>query len=155
MFFTLYRLFYMPWLIDNLHPKIINVNAFLPYGFIKILGEPVSFMQSKTIVSPNFSLDVIIDCCAIEPSILFFSAVMAYPVAVRKKLRILLIVIPLFFTINIIRIISLYYIGAYISFHIMERMHLDIWQGIFILIAIGVFVLWLKNTSKQKTVCNQ
>lgn len=149
IFFFSYRLLYIGFIANTLHPLLIKITAFLPYKILSLFDKQVFLVSNSTIVSPNFSLEVIIDCCAIEPTLIFASAVISFPVAtIKNKFYGLLIVLPIIFTLNLFRIVTLYLSGSYFNLHFMQRMHLDIWQGIFILISAALFFLWLKRSNR-------
>lgn len=150
MFFLFYRLFYIEYLEVHLHPKIIYATAYLPYLFLNAIGANVSFVDGATLLLPGFSLNVIIDCCSIEPMAIFSAAVITYPASLFQKIKGIMVSLPIFFTVNIIRIVSLYFFGTYAGLPTMERMHLGIWQALLLLFSVTLFLFWLNWTSKYK-----
>lgn len=149
LFFMFYKLLYLDVVAENIHPKIIYATAYLPCLIISLFGENVSFISGTTIASPGFSLRVIIDCCSVEPMAIFSAAVIAFPATWKQKLIGITFAIPVFFIINIIRIVSLYYVGAYVSLQAMDRVHLDIWQGLLILFSIVLCFFWIRWAIKN------
>ncbi len=54
----------------------------------------------------------------------------------------------LLFTLNIIRLISLYYAGTY-SQELFELFHIEIWQPVFIICALVMFLLYVGIIRKK------
>ncbi|MBK9249000.1 MAG: hypothetical protein IPM69_13020 [Ignavibacteria bacterium] len=53
------------------------------------------------------------------------------------------------FGINIIRLITLFLTGTYKSEY-FELMHIEIWQALFIILALMLFVVWLSIAERTK-----
>ena len=80
-------------------------------------------------------------CDAIEPFGLFAAAVMASPVGMRVRLVGLGAGAVLFFLVNEVRIVTLYFTGTTFP-EIFEVMHLEVWQALFILFGVTTWVAW-------------
>ena len=72
---------------------------------------------------------------------LFISAVLASPVAFLSKVPGLLIGFLFLMAMNLVRVISLFYIGIYFP-SAFNTAHHDVWQAVFIILSILAWALW-------------
>ena len=141
----------MPVLETYFHPALIGLNTNITKALLALFGENPVIINANTVQTDKFGLKIILDCCALEPMAIFLAFVIAFPSSFRKKLKGIAWAIILIFTLNIIRIVSLYYSGAYIGAKFMEFMHLDIWQVALILFSLILSLLWIKWQPQTKT----
>ena len=83
-------------------------------------------------------------CNGLEAVIILFSAIFAFPAPLKNKL---IGFVAGFFAIqilNLVRIISLYYLGQW-NYTAFEWFHLYLWQALIILDALVVWLIWLRN----------
>lgn len=155
VFLFSYRVLYSDPFIKNLHPFLINLNTKISGTLISWFGEKVALTHS-IIMGDKFSVQIIFDCCAIEPMLIYLSAMVSYPNSIRSKVYGILFGISTLFFLNIVRIISLYYFGAYMGHQTMERMHLDVWQVLIVIISLGLFLYWIQYRSiRPNTITNE
>ena len=76
-----------------------------------------------------------------EPAALFISAVLASPVSWGSRLLAAVVGTALLLTINLIRIISLFLCAVHWR-SAFDVMHLDVWQALFIFLAIFLWAIW-------------
>jgi exosortase/archaeosortase family protein len=76
-----------------------------------------------------------------DPAALFISAVLASPVTLRARLFAAFAGTVLLLFINLIRIISLFLCAVYAKWA-FDVMHLDVWQALFIFLAIFLWAIW-------------
>lgn len=113
-------------------------------GFIlRIFGTKVQ-VSGTVILSPLFSVEVIPACSGIFPTMIFISAVLAYPCKLKEKLIGIFLGIPAIFFVNLIRMVSLFYVGAYFP-QIFEPAHLLFWQALMIIAAVLLWLLWAQK----------
>ncbi|MES9828786.1 MAG: exosortase H [Candidatus Thiodiazotropha sp.] len=96
----------------------------------------------------GFAVSIEAGCNGIEATIILIAAMMAFSTTWLMKL---IGVIAGFLTIqamNIIRIISLYYLGQW-SHILFEWAHLYIWQSLIILDVLIVFLVWLRYLPRE------
>lgn len=152
-FCVLMILFYTFWLSDffelNIHPKIVSANASISSFFLNLLGQQ-TLASNQVVVSPRFSISVSRGCDAIEAMALFGAAMLAFPFKWTKKLTGLFIGIIVLFVLNLVRIISLFLTGVYAP-RAFEIMHVEVWQVVFIFIALALWIFWIRMSLKQKT----
>jgi exosortase H (IPTLxxWG-CTERM-specific) len=83
-------------------------------------------------------------CNGLEAVIILFSAIFAFPAPLKNKL---IGFVAGFFAIqilNLVRIISLYYLGQW-NYAAFEWFHLYLWQALIILDAMVVWLIWLRT----------
>lgn len=130
------------WFMTMAKP-IFTGYAHISSSLLNILGEE-SIANGIEIISPFFSLTIKEGCDAITPMILYSMAILAFPISFRLKWPGLIFGIVALFILNIIRILSLYYVGKYFSYDIFDFMHVDIWQILFLIITIFIWLVWMR-----------
>ncbi len=97
--------------------------------------------EGTLVRSEIFSLEIIAECTAILPIVLFLAAVAATPSSRKTKLWALTWGVPAILLFNLIRLVSLIYLGALMP-TAFETVHLLIWQPLTILFALALWLLW-------------
>ncbi len=126
----------------------LDLNAEVSGSMLRILGEKNVSVLGRSIVG-RAALSIERGCDAIHPSLLFISAVLASPVAFRKKLLGMLIGTVVLMFINLIRILSLYYV-QWLYPAAFDMMHLEVWQFLFIVLALVFWVIWARRAIKPE-----
>ena len=118
--------------------------------FLSLVGmnTTVNTMGSDVILSVDgFSMNIIDECTAAFSSIVYTSAVLAYPTIWKNK-ALGLVGIPILYGLNIIRLSVVAVVG--ISHPDMfEYVHTYLWQAIFIIFVIGIFLLWINRVVRK------
>ena len=52
--------------------------------------------------------------------------------------------------LNVVRIVSLYYSGAYYP-RMFDVLHIDLWQPMFILLPLVLWLMWVRRSLRQGT----
>jgi exosortase/archaeosortase family protein len=108
---------------------------------LNVTGRGVTV--SDTIVSSTqFAFQIVDLCTAIMPMMILTAAVLAFPSTIKEKAIGILVGLAGIFLVNEIRLVSLFFIGIYIP-DIFETAHLLVWQSLMILLAIGLWLLWV------------
>ena len=98
-----------------------------------------------------FHFIVVPECGAIEVMSIFFAAVIAFPTLWRKRLLGVLIGVPIMYCVNIFRLTCLAVIGAYDNGGQWFKLsHEYIWQAIYILFVVVVWLLWIEVIVKGR-----
>jgi exosortase H (IPTLxxWG-CTERM-specific) len=137
-----YCIYLPPYTQEKLITPIATFYAILSGMVLNLFGYDITLF-GDTISSPQFSIAIKKGCDALEPMGLFIAGILAFPALFRKKIIGLLIGLLVIFFLNIVRIISLFITGIH-NYALFEAMHIEIWQVIFILVAIGLWFLWLR-----------
>jgi len=122
----------------------LKANAWTANALLDALGQG-SQLSDVTITSPRFSMAIRRGCDAVEPTWLFCAAVLSYPGSIGRKAVGILTGIVVLQTLNLIRIVSLYFIGVYLP-GIFNTAHLEIWPTVFIIVAIVMMAGWIEWT---------
>lgn len=131
------------------------------HGFMAFTAQVTGIMLNLTgrgvqvidivVTSPQFAFQIVDLCTAIMPMMIFTAAVLAYPSRIKEKVIGLLIGLVGIFLVNQIRLVSLFYIGAYAP-GIFETAHLLVWQSLMILLAIGFWLIWVYKYVRSTAV---
>jgi exosortase/archaeosortase family protein len=135
---------------DRFFPWYLELNARGAARLLALIGQGTK-VSDNLVYSNRFSFTVQRGCDAVEPTVLFLAAVMASPVTWRLRAVGLLSGMTLLAAINLLRLVSLFLTGVYweAAFHVM---HVDVWQAIFIFLALLFWVLWALWAVKRKAV---
>jgi len=137
---------------------LVYYNTIDYFGFLKaIIANALSFTLSlvgikaivhgEDILLGSFSLRIIEECTAVFASLIYVSCVLAYPANLKSKLIGIGFGIPVIQAVNIIRLVVLSITGLYYP-GIFEFVHTYIWQSIFIIFVIAVWLVWLERFVK-------
>lgn len=124
---------------ESIFPFYLRWNAVVSANILS-LTEPNITTQGKTIYGRT-SLTIERGCDAIEPSALFVAGVLAFPAAWRRKVPGILMGTVCLMFLNLVRIISLYYVRLWIPTW-FDFLHVQVWQAAFIFLAILFWILW-------------
>jgi len=88
-------------------------------------------------------------CNGVEALIILFAAIFAFPAPLKNKLMGFAIGFVAIQALNLIRIISLFYLGQWnqVAF---EWFHLYLWQALIILDALVVWLVWLRTLPQAR-----
>jgi exosortase/archaeosortase family protein len=122
-------------------------HAFMAYtaqvtGFLLDLTGRDTTVRDTVVSSRQFAFQIVDLCTAIMPMMILTAAIVAFPSRIKEKAFGLLIGLAGIFVVNEIRLISLFYIGIYLP-DIFETAHLLVWQSLMILVAIGLWLIWV------------
>lgn len=133
---------------DVLAQPLLNLYANISNWFLIILGQGTR-ASSESIFSSEFSIQIKKGCDAIAPMILYTLSILFFPVKWKHKPKGILIGILLLFSLNIVRIVTLYLTGKYIP-SIFDMMHTDIWQILFIVFTLYLWLIWLRKVNTEE-----
>jgi exosortase/archaeosortase family protein len=144
----LYVLLALPF-FDRALYVYLEANAWLANAILSALGEH-THVSEVTIQSPKFAMAIRRGCDAVEPTWLLCAAVVSFPAPLLHKLWAILAGIVLLQAMNLIRIISLYWIGIHWP-AFFNSAHLELWPTAFIVVAIVFFVAWKDRSSRAES----
>lgn len=99
-----------------------------------------------TIVTSSVStIRIVSECTALYPVVIFVSAVVAFPASWKQKLLALLGV-PILAFVNLVRIVSLCYIGHWLP-NVMDTAHVVVWQSLMIFFTVLLWLLWAARST--------
>lgn len=147
---SLFVFYLLPWgqnyMATPITSAVAKVSVTVMMLFDKsVVSQGIAILDQVT----GQGIEVVAGCNGMEAVIILFAAVFAFPATFRQKV---LGFIAGFFAIhalNIVRIVSLYYLAKH-SMTWFEWFHLYVWQMLIILDALVVWLLWLRWINKGK-----
>jgi exosortase H (IPTLxxWG-CTERM-specific) len=125
---------------QRLYPAYMELNASWSAALLRLCGEQAT-ANGANLSTPRFAVQIRRGCEAIEPSVLFAAAAIAFPVSVLARVVGVVGGIVALALVNLLRIVSLYYVGVYWP-SAFETAHIDVWQPAFIIIALALWIAW-------------
>ena len=132
---------FSPFYNKKFAPSHLHLIARVSGYLLALLGQNIT-VTGSSIHSPRLTANIIRGCDAVEAIALYVCAVLAFPLPFLKKLLGIIVGTLLLLIMNLIRIVSLFLIGAY-SRRMFDLMHIDVWQAVFIFFAVLLWILWL------------
>lgn len=114
--------------------------ALISSGILNVFGQD-TVVVGTTVQSSLFGISVVTACTGIFITGLFLIAVAAFPTRWLAKLIGAGIGIGGIFVVNIVRLVSLYFIGVHWP-GFLDQAHQLIWQSLLIVIAVALWLLW-------------
>jgi exosortase H (IPTLxxWG-CTERM-specific) len=130
------RWFVVPW---------TNTLAAISAGIVTQF-DPHVLASGKVLknTSNGFAVSIEAGCNGVEATIVLVAAIFAFPAPWKRKLIGLAIGIVAVQGLNIVRVISLFYLGQW-NFRVFEWAHLYIWQTLIMLDVMIVWLLWVRT----------
>jgi exosortase H (IPTLxxWG-CTERM-specific) len=114
---------------------------------LNVLGEKV-VVEGTEIRSATFAVNIENGCNGVETALLFGSAVLAFPALWRRRLFGLLLGFAAIQAINLVRVVSLFWIGAHRP-ALFSSSHTVLWQSIVVLCGVLLFLLWASREQRR------
>lgn len=126
---------------ERFFPAYLELNADASAGILRLFGYEAT-ARGTLVTASGSPLDIRRGCDAVDPTALFVAAVLAFPARFRFKIPGALIGILTLAVVNLIRIVSLFFVRMYLDDWWFEVMHVDVWQVAFIALALFLWILW-------------
>lgn len=107
---------------------------------LSFLGEDIT-MNGCVLRSPRFAVTIYNGCNGLITSLIFVSGVLAFPARLSAKAIGVVGGLLAIQAINLVRIISLFYIGIYLP-KLFNSSHIFIWQSLVILAGVTLWITW-------------
>jgi len=135
--------FVVPW-TDTL--------AAISAGIVKVF-DPHVVSQGKVLqnTTNGFAVSIEAGCNGVEATIVLIAAILAFPASWKRKLIGLAAGIVAVQGLNIVRVISLFYLGQW-NFNAFEWAHLYVWQALIMLDVLIVWLLWVRTLPRGAPV---
>jgi len=91
----------------------------------------------------SFAVSIEAGCNGVEATLVLAAAILAFPAPWRRKLTGLAIGILAVQGLNVIRVISLFYLGQW-NYRVFEWAHLYVWQALIMLDVLVVWLVWVR-----------
>lgn len=136
------------WMVQPFTEAIANLSGLLLQLFDQhVNAQGIVVFDSRS----AFSVSIEAGCNGVEATIVLVAAMMAFPAGWRMKVFGTLIGFLAIQVMNLLRIISLFYLGQW-NMQAFEWAHLYIWQSLIILDVMVVFLIWLRYATKEKAL---
>jgi exosortase H (IPTLxxWG-CTERM-specific) len=108
--------------------------------------DPTVIAEGKILQSARngFAVSIEAGCNGVEATIVLLAAMLAFPAPWKRKLVGFAIGVTAVQGLNIIRVISLFYLGQW-NFDAFEFAHQYVWQALIMLDVLIVWLLWVRT----------
>ncbi len=110
---------------------------------LNLFGEHAR-VAGQLLTSSRFSVTIFNGCNGLEAILIFVSGVVAFPAPWRRKLLGVLLGFVAIQVFNVIRVVSLFYIGVFEPawFNVS---HVFIWQSLVIVFGVVLWLVWVRR----------
>jgi len=99
-----------------------------------------------------FTFHIVPDCGALQSMIIYIAAVLAFPAAIWKRLAGVAAGVPVLYAVNIFRLSSLGFLGAFVERETFDFFHEVVWQGIYLVFVVAVWLIWMEFLVKPRRI---
>ena len=141
--------------------QVIQNTLILPWTYMlaRLSGSLISLVDTDVAITGKvvsstlngFAVSIEPGCNGVEAMLVLLAAILAFPASWRYKLWGLAWGFVAIQGMNLLRIISLFYLGQW-SRELFDWAHLDIWQALIMLDALVVFLIWLRYVPAAPTL---
>ena len=131
---------------DGAMAEIQSFFAHTTAATLNLLGEKAA-VDGNTVETERFGISIVTACTGLFLTGLFATAVIVYPARSRSKLIGVGIGVCGIFAVNVVRLVTLYYVGAYLP-GMLDTVHLLVWQSLLIAFAVALWLLWAGRASR-------
>lgn len=115
---------------------------------LNLFGASTS-VNGTILSSDSFAVNIVAECTSIGPLLLYAGAVLAFPAPLRAKSYGWFLGLVVLTAINVIRIMSLFWIGSAFPEY-LDVAHLLVWQTAMILLAIILWLFWVERIAHAR-----
>jgi len=117
-------------------------------ALLRLLGEGTT-VSGTEIRSASFAVNIENGCNGVETALLFGAAVLAFPAPWRRRLVGLIAGFAAIQAINLVRVVSLFWIGAHRP-ALFSSSHTVLWQSIVVLCGVLLFLAWATREQRVR-----
>jgi exosortase H (IPTLxxWG-CTERM-specific) len=140
-----------PWVQQHLVLPWTNLIAATSAGLVTLFDPGVvatgKVLQSK---ASGFAVSIESGCNGVEATIVLVAAILAFPAPWKSRLIGLSVGVVAVQGLNIIRVISLFYLGQW-DLAAFEWAHLYVWQALIMLDVLIVWLIWVRTLPATAT----
>ena len=119
-------------------------------GLVEVSGRLIRFFGGRAVVTGNllqspanhFGIQMVNGCNALNVTLLLWAAVLAFPASWSQKAKGLLAGTAAIHAVNVVRFVSLFYIGQYNQAW-FDFAHWYLWESVMMLDTLVVFWIWV------------
>ena len=139
----LYGVVYLPPVRDQIIALFTDSLTVMAGGLITLFGGQ-AWVQGNVLSIPGFSVRILDLCNGVEATLLLWTAMLAFPASWRHRLIGLLIGFLGVQLLNLIRIVSLVYLGVWKPAW-FYWVHWYVWDALILVDVLLIFLLWLRQ----------
>ena len=128
--------FVVPWT-----DALASLSAWLVTVFDPNVAASGKLLRST---SNGFAVSIEAGCNGVEATIVLIAAMLAFPASWKRRLLGLAVGIVAVQGLNIVRVISLFYLGQW-DLEAFEWAHLYVWQALIMLDVLIVWLVWVRT----------
>lgn len=141
--------FVMIYIIFQEHFSFLSsLTASVLSSILGLLGVSHTLDETMLHLVDGISLNIIDECTGIYELFVYAGCVMAYPTSSEKKLAGVAFGIPAMFGINMVRLVSLAFVGLWFP-SMFGYVHYYLWQVTLILLVVFVMLVWIEKIVKR------
>lgn len=114
-------------------------------AILHLFGEQAT-VSGCVVSSPRFAVTIFNGCNGLITSLIFISGVLAFPASWRAKAVGAVGGLLAIQAINLVRIVSLFYIGVYFPEYFSQS-HIFVWQSVVILAGVTLWIVWAHHAA--------
>jgi exosortase H (IPTLxxWG-CTERM-specific) len=147
---TLFALQLTPWAQHAVVVPFTSLIAAISGGLMQLWDGQVAH-QGKLLwdTASGFAVSIEAGCNGVEAGIVLAAAMIAFPASLREKALGLVIGLLTVQALNLVRIVTLFYLGQW-NTTAFEWAHLYVWQALIMLDVLIVFLLWLRWLARRR-----
>jgi exosortase/archaeosortase family protein len=140
-------IYYFPYpsgsAIGNLLDGYLRAYAAVAGALLRTV-EPSLVVSGQDIIG-RYSIRIVKTCDGMDVYILFASAILAWPSALRQRFMGVAVGLALLVVANTARICSLYYVGVYAPSS-FKFVHIELWPVLILLLAVTLFLTFIAHS---------
>ena len=129
--------------VDTINATLAVVMAQISNLVLRLLGAGTT-IDGVIIRSSRFAVQVVAGCTGLQTMVIFIAAVLAYPSQLSQKLRGIMMGVSIIFLLNLVRVVTLFYIGM-LAPQYFEVAHLLVWQYLIVASTAIILIAWVRT----------
>jgi exosortase H (IPTLxxWG-CTERM-specific) len=145
MLAVLFGLELTPWVQDWFVVPWTNTLAAISTWIVTLFdGSVVATGKVMRSTVNGFAVSIESGCNGVEATLVLLAAIIAFPAPWRHKAVGLVIGILAVQLLNVLRVVSLFYLGQW-NYAVFEFAHLYVWQALIMLDVLVVWLIWVRR----------
>ena len=133
------------WLIEPWTGALASISTWIVTLFDGSVTAAGKVMRSTT---NGFAVSIEAGCNGVEATLVLLAAMLAFPAPWRYKVLGLVVGVLAVQLLNILRVISLFYLGQW-NYDVFEWAHLYVWQALIMLDVLVVWLIWVRRIPRN------
>ena len=146
---VLFGLELTPWVQDWFVIPWTNALARISTWIVTLFdGNVVANGRVMSSNANGFAVSIEAGCNGVEATLVLLAAMLAFPAPWKHKVVGLVLGILAVQLLNILRVISLFYLGQW-NYNMFEWAHLYVWQALIMLDVLIVWLIWVRRVPRS------